>query len=312
MTADHGADPFAPLGPEPGPPTRAQGVPAPRSRLSSSSMRRASPVRSSSSPTVTPPTAVPPVAAGPSAPEVALPPPATTGARSPRARVVLAVASTVVLAVAGAVLWWTTGEDQGAARLTTGAVDLDQPAPPVSLGADNEYLDTEVLEGGALLVRHWVRTSAPMERLALEVPAGSGLDETDVDVDGLVVVADGANVSPPQPDDVGWSTVLSGARELYVEYRLDGVAQRSGSADGRALVTLASLTLSASGEPLGRTQVFSGAPVLTLACLAPGVASTPTLCGTLVDDTWTLRSDPDSLPDTVIAQLDLSPGAAAR
>lgn len=309
MAADDGDDPFAPLGPEAAPPTRAPGVPAPRSRLSSSSMRRASPVRSSAPPVVVPASTVAPVAPARPATEV---PSSAPGARSLRPRVVLAVVSALLVPIGGAAVLWSAGEDPSAARLATDAVDVTRPTPPVALGVDSESVDTEVLEGGALLVRHWVRTATPMERLRLEVPTGSGLDAADIEVEGLVVVADGADVEPPRLGDGAWSGTLPAASELYVEYVLDGVAQRSDSADGRALVTLTSLTAEVDDEPLGRVQVFSGAPVLTLACLAPGAASTPTLCGTLVDGTWTLRSEADALPATVIAQLDLQPGAARR
>lgn len=180
--------------------------------------------------------------------------------------------------------------------------------PPVTLSRDTEYVETDVLEGGELLVTHWISTSVPMNQLELNVPTSQGLDDPMIAVNRLVVAADGVQV------DLA-STVVSGAdgagalpaaSNLYVQYELSGVMQRSGSAEGRALATVTSLNVAVGSRALARTQTFPGARVLTLACLAPGARSIPETCGRFEEGTWKVVSDADDVPDTVIAQFDLT------
>ena len=98
---------------------------------------------------------------------------------------------------------------------------------------------------------------------------------------GLVVVADGVLVGSPVPDArvQGWMGVVPDARDLYVRYDLSGVSQRSGSATGRALATVTSLTLGVGPDQLARTQTFTGSKFLALACLERGAARPPSRAG---------------------------------
>ncbi len=288
-------DAFRPIAPD------LPNRPPPRSRLASSTPTRSAAVRPVAAPRSQPlPPAVEPLPA--SRPRTS---------RGARIALVVVILCVVIGLVGAAVLFWIGGEprdDEGSAARTEGQVSAtDEFEPPFALAADSEYVETVVLEDDSLVVTHWISTVLPMDQLALAIPTSPGLDDQLVDVTELVVAADGVAVDAPSPsgsaEGVG---VLPAARQLYVRYQLSGVLQRSTSAAGRALATVTSLDVGVGGSALARTQAFPGAKVLTLACLDGGPRSIPTPCGSFEEGTWSVRSEPDDAPDTVIAQFDLS------
>lgn len=191
--------------------------------------------------------------------------------------------------------------DAGAAAPARGEFD-----PPVALAADSEYVETEVVDGSDdLLVTHWISTQAPMDGFRVRPPSGPGLDGLSVDVEDLVVAADGV---PVRVDDLRLDVpqVLAAAHRLYVRYRLAGALERTGSVRGRALATVTSLGIDFDGQLLPRTQSFPDGRVMTLACLARAARAVPASCGADEDGTWRLESAGDEVPVTVIAQFDLA------
>ncbi len=313
-----GTDPFAPVGSPDGSPARRPGTAA-RPRLATTGTRRGASARAAATPPPPPqlppqlPSQLPPYVLPAPAPE---PPPEPAAARKrlPRSLVGVAVVGTLLVSVGGAALLRGAQDDVAAARPETSQSDPAFPAPPVPLGVDSEFIDTEVLDGGDLLVSHWIRTSQPVTELVVDVPPSSGFTADTINVLDLTVVTPGRVAeSPARQSGGGWASALPGAvREVYVRYRLSGVLQRSASAAGRALAPMTSLSLGVDGQLLARTQTFSGLEVLTLACLSAEPRATPTLCGALVDDTWTVDSAADAVPAIVIAQLDLQASPVGR
>lgn len=310
-TPSAGIDPFAPLGSSDASPVRRPGT-VPRARLTSTGTRRGAPAAGD---TPQPPSPSPAPSPAPYAAPVPQAPPElpATPRRHLGSRVILAAALVLLVAVGGAALLWRAPDPVTPATPEPGRSGAAVPAPPVPLAEDSEYIETKVLDEGDLLVSHWIRTSRPVHELSLGVPPSSGLTADTIDVLDLTVAADGATVEPPaRQSDGGWSGVLPETQEVYVSYRLSGVLQRSGSAAGRALATLTSLTLRTDGPPLAMTQTFPELKVLTLACLASDAGATTALCGMLIGDTWTVSSPADAVPEIVIAQLDLTASQVGR
>ena len=218
----------------------------------------------------------------------------------------------IVLLGVGAMFWrpWSNSSQDRGAAAGTGSAEPVSPYPesPSELIADTEYIQTEILEDGNLQVTHWIRTSLPMERLDVVVPTRPGVDADMAEVSDLVVAADGVGVD--LADDVvprsASVDLAPAATQLYVQYHLSGVLQRSDSAQGRALATTTALDVGVGHEMLRRTQTFPGVQVLTIACLAPGLRSVPRPCGVLYEDLWTVVSEEESLRDTVIGQFNLA------
>ncbi len=294
---------------EPADTGRPPGVPAPRSRLSSSSMRRASPLR--------PATAADDPAPGPrtlfAPPEVAAEPvpeplPTSVAGRRRAGPVALAVGALLASVVGAAVLLLPdAGGGDPTARQAAAASSRSYPAPPVALVTDSEHVETKVLDDGVLEVTHWIRTTAPIDELTLSVPTSSGRTVETVGAEDLEVGADGSRVDvrPTGDGDDVWSGALGGVHEIYVSYRLTGAVEQVGSVAGRALAPLTSLNVDVGATTLARSQVFTGLTVLTLACLDAGARATPVLCGNAVEGAWTFDAAAGAVPDTVIAQLDL-------
>ncbi len=289
-------------------PRRGPGA-VPRPRLTSTGSRRGPAARALSSP----PRAVPSIPAP--LPEAPPPVRAPDGNRSGTRRVLIALCALLVCVGGGVALLWSTHSEPAPTLAEAARTTSPYPGPPIPLAVDSEYVDTDVLDAGDLVVSHWIRTSLPVDRLTLGVPLGSGLTDETLQVRDLVVAADGVPVATTQSDvpDASWEAVVPGAHEVYVQYRLVGAAPRSGSVGGRALATVTSLDVGVgSDRPLAKTVVFSGSKVLALACLAPGARATPSPCGKLVDQAWTLDFAAGDAPATVIAQLDLDASRVAR
>ncbi len=122
------------------------------------------------------------------------------------------------------------------------------PSAPVSLPAGGRHTQVVVTAAGDLEVQVWQRSRDGLTSLGLTPPEGGR-------VSGLVVV-DGKNRD-------------------YVRYRLAGGLERTGT---RALARLPSLT--AGGAPTAETIAFTGATVLSLACVSPTSGDVPVPCGT--------------------------------
>lgn len=293
---------FAPLGAASEQPARRPSGDPPRLRLTSAATRRNVPDR---------PAAHVPVPA-PAPVTVSEPTPVLGSSDGQtRSRAPILSAGCVLLVALGALLVLRLSGD-GVAPTVTSAVDRKPDAttnpfdPPVTLGADSEYVETRALEGGDLLVTHWISSSRPMGRFRLRTPTSPGLDGVGVDVRDLVVAADGATLADVSGVGVDRPARLAGARSLYLRYRLAGALDLRASVDGRALAAVTALGVGLEGRSLARTQVFPGGKVMTLACLGQGVRAVPEVCGTYEEGAWQVRSEAGALPVSVIAQLDLS------
>ncbi|SEC15506.1 hypothetical protein SAMN04489844_1784 [Nocardioides exalbidus] len=301
-----GFGPLEPIWGTGGPaPTRDPDAPRPRSRLTSSALRRNAP---DVAVTVAPAPARPVAGDAAPVPEVATP--VRPGPRR-RTAVVGAVLGALLVGSAATALLWPDGQEGGSAVAVESAARPPAPtselAPPVALAPDNEHVETDVLADGSLQVTHWISTTEPVRQVALRVPRSPGLEDAALAVDDVVVGSDGVrldvDVAPGAP-----ARAIDPTRTLYVRYVLPGAVDLTGSATGRGLATVTALDVGLGGATLARTQVFASDDVLTLACLGRGARAVPELCGTRVGDTWEVISPADDRPVTVIAQLDLTPG----
>lgn len=285
---------FAPLGGDasPEPPRRTTGE-GPRLRLNASASRRNAPDRQQAA-----------AASALAAPEPALvAPPPTTPPRVPRRLALVAATACVLVLLVGVALLLQPADRTSTAPVATPAEAMSDFDPPVDLGPDREYVETEVLDGDDLLVTHWVSTTAPMDKLRVRPPSSPGLADLVVDVEDLVVAADGVPIGAGAVDV---PQALPSARRLYVRYRLVGALQRTSSVEDRGLATVTSLDVGLEGRSLPRTQVFPGGRVMTVACLAQGARAVPESCGTYVEGAWQVASPAGEVPVAVIAQLDLA------
>ncbi len=295
---------FAPLGAAEEPRARRPPGDPPRLRLTSAATRRNAPDRPAAHTPVPVPAPAPLTVGEPT------PVPGTPDGQA-RHRAPLVGAGCVLIVVLGALLVLRLSGD-GVAPAATSAVDrtpgatTDPLDPPVTLGADSEYVETRALEGGDLLVTHWISSSRPMDRFRLRTPTSPGLDGVRVDVQDLVVAADGEPLAEVSDVGVDRPARLAGARSLYLRYRLAGALDLRASVDGRALAAVTALGVGLEGRSLARTHVFPGGKVMTLACLGQGARAVPEVCGTYEEGAWQVRSEAGALPVSVIAQLDLS------
>jgi hypothetical protein len=232
-----------------------------------------------------------------------------------RTALAIALGCTLVVLAVVVALVWRPGADAGSDRGADSVADSDPAGPPSSadlrspllLAEDTEYVETRVLDGGDLLVTHWIHAAEPMNQLMITVPASPGLDDRAIDLTHLVVAADGEQVDAPGVVDLpaGWAGSLPAAQDVYVQYELSGITQRSDSAEGRGIALLTSADLEVDRPILSRSQTFSGAHVLTVACLAPGEQAVPRPCGHFLDNTWNVTSEGAAVDELVIAQFDL-------
>lgn len=283
-----------------GAPRRTTGEP-PRLRLTASATRRTAASRPAA-PRPDPVPAPSPVVAPPDEP-----PPPARAPRSRRTALVLGAVAGVVVLLAGAAVLLRPAAPSGPDVVPATTAPEPQPGaydPPVVLAPDSEYVETEVLDDD-LLVTHWISTTTPMDRFRVRVPRSPGLADLRLDVEDLVVAADGELVDV---DDVSLDVpgVLPAAGELYVRYRIPGALQRNSSVTDRALATVTSVGIGLEGRSLPRTQSFPGGRVMTLACLAQGARAVPEPCGTYVEGAWQVSSPAGEVPVTVIAQFDLA------
>ena len=308
---------FAPLAPlggaTPGGPARRAPDGPPRLRLTAAASRRRAPDSTQAVPTVGVPGSAmftpAPAPAAQSSVEALSQEPAPASPRFRRAAPVVG-ALVVLLVVVGAAVLLRPVERTVSADEAVPVAPREGPpggeyAPPVTLPADSEYVETAVLDGDDLVVTHWISTTTPMDRVRLRPPSSPVLAGVDVAVEDLVVAADGVRLDSGAAS-VDVPAALPSAGLLYVRYRLPDALERTSSVDDRALATVTSLDVGLEGRSLPRTQAFPGGRVMTLACLAQGARAVPQPCGTYVEGAWQVRSPADEVPVAVVAQFDLA------
>ncbi len=270
------------------PPVR---LPAPRAAPELESL----PPDSPSTPPSTPPSA-PSSAPSPAPP----PPPPPAGAPGPaRDRRVVVTLAALAWLVGGAVL---------VAALTlrdspSGPADADAPGPPRPLVAGEAYVDTQVLPTGDLLVRHWIRTRAPIGSLVLARPDGAD----DLSAEDVEVVAGGSTADGPARVGADPATYSFGeATDVLLTYRLLGAVEVSDSATGRGLVLASALETAYEPGATRETRVVRGPEVLSLAC-SPGPGRPPAPCGRADSaGQWRVDLDRDQAVATrLLAQVNL-------
>lgn len=233
---------------------------------------------------------------------VTAPPPVTTPApQTPaptRTRALAIAAAVLLVGVGGTAAWWLTRDDTPAA----------QPPTQASIGgwppAGASRTVTQVRADGTLRVTHRIHTTTPLDGLDISLPETSATDPveaTAVEATAVEVVADGRPADGP--DVVGFaraSYVFDDATTILVSYQLDGVVQRSGSAEGRGLVTTTALEVSAT-QP-DDVRVVRSAAVLSLACGPSPTSLAP--CGERDrDGQWTVRLGADEAGERVVAAV---------
>ncbi len=232
---------------------------------------------------------------------------ARTG-RSLRRGPALVAAALIALLVANLVLLYLViardDSPQGGSDLeATPTVVL---RPPASLPATGSLDRVRVLGRGDLQVTQWVRSGAGLDRVVLSAPdpsVGSG----SVKASGLVVVADGSRVPGPGTvgDDPQVFTFQDPAQLVRVTYRLSGVVERSPDVPGRALLRATALRLTATPADGPARVELTGAPVLSVACVAQGSTALPVPCGSASSGGWTVERTPDRRADGLVAQVQL-------
>lgn len=238
----------------------------------------------------------------------AAPPPATapprslsptpTPTRPPRRTRALAVAAVVLLVgvgVGGVVTWWFTRDDGPTAQQPPPAQAATGGWPP----AGTSRTVTQVRADGTLRVTHRIHTATPIDALDISLPETPSTDP--VEATAVEVVADGrAATGPDRVTFTRASYVFDDATTILVRYRLDGVVERSGSAQDRGLVTTTALDVSAT-QPED-VRVVRSASVLSLACASPSTSLTP--CGERVrGDQWTVRLTAGDAGGRVVAAV---------
>ncbi|NYE38926.1 hypothetical protein F4692_004081 [Nocardioides cavernae] len=227
------------------------------------------------------------------APQVA-PGPGPSRSRGPAASLAVAVLLLGV-GVGGAAVWWVARDDAPGARRPP-AASAGTPGWPA---AGTSRTVTEVRADGTVQVTHRIHTTTPIDALDLSLPESESTNP--VEASSVEVVADGRQASGP--DRVTFtraSYVFDDATTILVRYDLDGVVERSGSAEGRGLVTTTALTVSAT-QP-DDVRVVRSASVLSLACGDSTASLTP--CGEADDEgQWTVRLTAGDVGDRVVAAV---------
>jgi hypothetical protein len=209
------------------------------------------------------------------------------------------------LVIVGAVVLLLTHPSHHATQ-TTQVPSTHVFTPPVPLAPGAAYVRTRVLPSGQLLVRHWIRAGSPVSRVRLVVPDVSGLPAGAVSVHKVVIAGDQREVAAGRHGQAGREYTFPPARDLYVSYRLEGTLEHSGSVAGRALARITSLDVETGVRLTRSIRVIEGPRILSLACSAPTPGALPSPCGQQDGSgPWTVRLDPRTSRDRVMAQVDL-------
>lgn len=190
----------------------------------------------------------------------------------------------------------------------------DRPAPPTSadaevsrkvfLAPDEAYLESAVLAGGEVVVRHWIRPASPIRKIRLRLPQIERASE--LSAIRVQVYAGGRLVAGPnRVTDRGATYAFDPTTRVRLSYQLTGAVERSSSADGRALVLATNLDVRYATPVKRDTRVVSAAEVLSLACSAPPPGA-PAPCGSASSpDRWEVELTGPDVADTVIAAVTL-------
>jgi hypothetical protein len=242
-----------------------------------------------------------PVAAvGPGVPVQPVAPEPAAGRSTTVRRIVPVVLVALVLAGVVGVLLFSPLLDTDSEEATP----PPEGTSPVALAPDTSYLVSRVLPGGEVVVRQWLRSAEPVERLRLVLPQAPGTEG--MSAIAVDVVADGRKgVGPASITGDEATYEFPPATQLRVRYRLTGALALSDSAPGRALALATNLDAT-YGTPLeGETRVISGPQVLNLAC-SPSADEPPVPCGQADSDgRWRVDLVGDRVTDRVMAQLSL-------
>ena len=226
---------------------------------------------------------------------------------SPPVRLLPVLVLVVVLLSLLAAVWRLLGADAPSDPEPSSAVTV--PTTPAALAPDSSYVQTRVTPSGDLIVREWIRSSEDVVSLQLEAPMpvqAAGREpirarQVRVVVDGRV--AEGL-------DTIGVGTgfyTFAPARDLYLDYRLVGAVDMTGTVAGRGLARATSLVTTYAPRPVTSTRTVTGASLLAMACTPPGArtAALTRPCGGPDGADWTVRLDDDDADDEVAAVFDL-------
>lgn len=274
---------------EPAPEAVAPRVVAPRRSAATQLAARAV----APAPAAAPPRATAPPPSLSPTPTPPPPPPPPSSSRT-RAVAIAAVVLLVGVGVGGLATWWLTRDDP-AARQPPPVQAATGGWPP----AGTSRTVTEVRADGTLRVTHRIHTTTPIDALDIALPETPSTEP--VEATAVEVVADGrAAVGPDRVTFTRASYVFDDATTILVRYRLDGVVERSGSAQDRGLVTTTALDVSAT-QP-DDIRVVRSASVLSLACATTTTALAP--CGEQDrGGQWTVRLGADDAGGRVVAAV---------
>ena len=147
----------------------------------------------------------------------------------------------------------------------------------------------------------WIRTDGDSDVVTLAAPPA------DVSVRGLVVAADGEQVSAPDPvpGEPVRVALDSAPTTVYLDYDLVGAVDRTGTVPGRALASPTFLVADVPGVR-GPVRVrLTGQRLLNVSCAARTAPTAPRPCGRQQGRAWRVELPVADRDDEVSAQLDL-------
>jgi hypothetical protein len=179
------------------------------------------------------------------------------------------------------------------------------PAPPAGTPRYGSYVEARATGDGDVRVAQWIRSPTQLLGVQLSLPAVSG-GSGSISASRLSVVADQSVLNDP-------TTVHTSGRRLffsapptmiYLRYTLHGVAVRSPSVAGRALLRATALDVGYTPQTGPSEVVLVGDNVLSASCVAPAV-STPRPCGDAGKGRWDVTLKGHHRADSVMAQVNL-------
>jgi hypothetical protein len=229
-----------------------------------------------------------------------------TGRRGLPVRTVMLVLAVLCLVLVTAVLVRTAL--RGAPQAPSEAASRGRttvPAPPPGAPRYGSYVEARATGDGDVAVAQWIRSPSALLGVQLSLPPVTG-GSGSVSASRLSVVADQSVLNDP-------TTVHASGRRLffsapptmiYLRYTLHGVAERSPSVAGRALLRATALDVGYTPQTGPSEVVLVGDNVLSASCVAPG-ASTPRPCGDAAKGRWDVTLKGHHRADSVMAQVNL-------